>query len=121
MKLKKKLLGLLVLLMLGNVLEAQSAPPTASVQLAWIASPSTNVVGYKIYYSTSTGVYTATRAFGNVLTCRIEGLAMGTTYYFAATAVDALGVESAFSNETSYAVPSLPAPPLPPGTLSIVK
>ena len=102
-------------------LEAQNVPPTASVNLAWIASPSTNVVAYKIYYGTSTGIYSVTRAFGNVLTCRIDGLATGTTYYFAATAVDALGVESPFSNETSYAAPSLPAPPLPPGTLSVVK
>ena len=121
MKLKKLLILLLLCAAVLVPLKVQSAPPTVSVNLAWNASLSTNVVVYKIYYGTSSGTYTATRVFGNVLTCQIDGLAPGTTYYFAATASDAAGDESGFSNETSYNTPAVPAPPLPPGTLSIVK
>src|SRR5262249_1759364 len=36
----------------------------------------------------------------------ISGLAPGATYFFAATAYDSLGVESPFSNEISYLVPT---------------
>ena len=35
----------------------------------------------------------------------------GATYYFAATAVADIGLESGFSNEATYSVPPLPRPP----------
>ncbi len=89
-----------------------SAPSTGSVVLAWNPSVSTDVVGYNIYYGVACGVYN-NKMFvaGSTWTnATITGLAAGTQYYFAATAVDSLGVESPFSNETTYSVP-LNAPP----------
>jgi len=87
-----------------------------SVALAWNPSISTNVVGYNIYYGVACGVYNNTISAGNSTNVTVTGLAEGTTYYFAATAVDALGVESPFSNETSYSVP-INTPPAAPPTL----
>jgi hypothetical protein len=59
------------------------------------------VVGYNVYCGLASGDYDSVESVtGTNVT--ITGLAAGTTYYFAATAVDALGVESPFSNETRY-------------------
>jgi hypothetical protein len=71
------------------------------VTLAWNPSTSTNIVGYNVYYGLASGVYNSVESVTgtNVI---IIGLAAGTTYYFAATAVDALGVESPFSNVASF-------------------
>src|ERR1017187_1488143 len=76
-------------------------PVSYSVTLAWNPSISTNIVGYNVYYGLASGVYSSVKSVTGSNTT-ITGLAAGTTYYFAATAVDALGVESPFSNETSY-------------------
>jgi hypothetical protein len=76
-------------------------PVSYSVTLAWNPSISTNVVGYNVYYGLARGVYSSVKSVTGSNTT-ITGLAAGTTYHFAATAVDALGVESPFSNETSY-------------------
>ena len=89
---------------------------TGSVALAWNPSISTNVVGYNIYSGLASGVYTNKISVAGAATTNatLTGLVPGTTYYFAATAVDALGDESPFSNETSYSVPTnspLNAPP----------
>ena len=94
-----------------------NALATGSVTLAWNPSISTNVVGYNIYYGVASGVYNNTISAGNSTSVTITGLVEGTTYYFAATAVDALGVESPFSNETSYSVP-INTPPAAPPTLN---
>ena len=44
--------------------------------------------------------------FGLVSDVIIPGLASGTTYYFAVTAVDTNGAESAYSGEVAYTVPT---------------
>ena len=82
---------------------AQLAPPTASVTLA---SPSPEVTGYRIYYGVASRSYTNTVTVGNQFTCTVSNLLPGVTYYFAATAYDGSGLESDFSNEVSYLVPS---------------
>jgi hypothetical protein len=80
-------------------------PATAgSVSLTWDPSPDTNVIGYKIYYGTASQFYTTNLVVGNVTNTTINGLAVGTTFYFVATGYDAAGDESAFSNEASYDV-----------------
>src|SRR6478609_839317 len=78
-----------------------------NVTLAWDASLDANVTGYRIYYGVGTGNYTNSAAVGNVTTAQLANLRAGVTYYFAATAFDASGLESPFSNETSYSVPGV--------------
>lgn len=85
------------------------------VQLAWDASISSQVTGYKIYAGNASGIYSLTFDAGDVLAYTVTGLVDG-TWYFAATAHDASGVESAFSNEISTTVgtgtpPTIPSPP----------
>jgi hypothetical protein len=65
------------------------------------------VVGYNLYYGGATQTYTNTLAVGSVTNAAISGLLPGAEYFFAATAVDGLGVESVFSNEISYQVPTV--------------
>lgn len=72
-------------------------PPTTNVD----GTPLTDLAGYRIYYGTSTGNYTQNINVGNVTTYQLASLTDGYTYYFAITAYDTLGNESAYSNEIS--------------------
>jgi hypothetical protein len=90
----------------GCLIFAQSnAFATQSVSLAWDPSPDTNVVGYKVYYGVASRTYTNIVDVGDVTNTTISGLVEGTTYYFAVTAYNILGMESDFSAEVSYTVP----------------
>lgn len=81
------------------------AEATQSALVWWQPSPSTNATGYKIYYGVSSGSYTNYISVGNVTNVQVSGLIEGTTYYFAARAVDTSGDKSALSPEVSYTVP----------------
>jgi hypothetical protein len=63
------------------------------------------VTGYNVYYGVASRVYTNKVTLGNVTNATIAGLQEGVTYYFAATAFNAVGLESDFSEEVSYTVP----------------
>lgn len=60
-----------------------SGPP---ITLTWNASPSTEAIGYKVYWGTTNGVYASHVDVGTNLIAQITGLAIGQRYYFAATA-----------------------------------
>ena len=75
----------------------------ADVPLAWDASVSENIVGYKVYVGTASKTYGSPIAVGNQTAFTVTGLTPG-TYYFAVTAFDADGNESDFSNEVSKTV-----------------
>jgi hypothetical protein len=77
-----------------------------SVTLAWSPSADTNVIGYNIYYGRASRTYTNKVDVGNVLTATVSNLVEGTTYYFAATAYNIIGMESTFSGEVTYSVPA---------------
>lgn len=85
-----------------RLLSAAAPGATPSVTLAWDASPDPSVTGYRIYFGVKSVMYTNSAAVGNVLTATLTNLNPATTYYFAATAYDASGTESPFSNEASY-------------------
>ncbi|MGD0614730.1 MAG: Ig-like domain-containing protein, partial [Verrucomicrobiota bacterium] len=74
--------------------------------MAWDPSPDTNVVGYNVYYGVASRTYTNIVDVGDVTNATISGLVEGTTYYFAVTAYNILGMESAYSAEVSYTVPA---------------
>lgn len=83
-----------------------------TVSLTWNLSPSSSVVGYKIYYGTTSQVYSTNVTVGNVTSLTLPGLTNGTTYYFAATSYDASGNESAYSSEVSFTAMPDPLPAL---------
>ena len=79
-----------------------SAIAASSVTLAWNPSPGTNIAGYKIDYGSASRTYTNTINVGNVTNATISSLISGTVYYFAATAYDTSGLESAYSTEAVF-------------------
>ena len=99
----------------GNV-SGQSATATATTQapnntaaLAWDASTSPNVAGYRVYYGNAPGSYLQSPGqginVGNATTFTVTGLISGRRYYFVATAYDASNDESIYSNEVFKDIP----------------
>ena len=80
--------------------------------LAWDASASTNVVGYRLYYGTNTRSYQFVTNTGLALTQAVLLPHRG-RWFFAATAYDTNGLESDFSIEVSWE--SKPMPPVMAG------
>lgn len=82
-----------------------------NVGLAWDKSSSASVTGYKAYIGNAPRSYTNSINTGTNLTATFSNCISGRTYYFAATAYNDVGLESDFSNEVSYTVPTVPVPP----------
>ncbi len=78
----------------------------ASVTLAWDPSTDPNVTGYNLYYGGGSRNYTNVLDANSANAISVGNLAPGVTYFFAATAYTAAGLESEYSVEVSYAVPS---------------
>jgi hypothetical protein len=76
----------------------------AVVILEWSPNPEPDLAGYTVYYGESSGVYSCAVDVGNHTSCAISDACFqeGSTYYFAATAYDEYGNESAFSDEVPY-------------------
>lgn len=88
----------------------QPAGAVGAVTLSWIipteqddGTPLTDLAGFYIYFGGASGDYTDTIRIENpsINLYIVEGLTVGSTYYFAATSFNSLGVESVFSNEVS--------------------
>lgn len=95
---------------------------TGTVTLGWNRSPDSSVAGYNIYSGGASQSYTNMVSLGNVTNFTVSGLVSGSTYFFSVTAVDALGLESPFSNETTYQVPQISNPNstnTPPGLSAV--
>lgn len=75
----------------------------ADVSLAWDASVSSGVTGYKVYVGGASRAYGAPITIGNQTTYTVTGLGPG-TYFFAVSAFDVDGNESDYSNEVSQAI-----------------
>lgn len=99
---------------------ALTSPPPGSLSLAWDPSPDPRVAGYRLYLGGISQTYTNLTDVGNKTSITILNLIPGATYYFAVTAYDSHGSESAFSGEIAYTVPpigSLPETSVLCGTL----
>ena len=96
----------LLLLLLAILSLLVPAAHAGQVTVAWDANPEPEVAGYKIYYGTSPGSYTASLDAGDATSILISGLQDGATYFFSAVAYDTSHNESGFSNEITYAVPA---------------
>jgi hypothetical protein len=91
------LMALLVLMPAGLAAAAE-------VRLNWDPNQQTDLAGYKIHYGTKSRTYSNTIDVGNRTSYSVTGLAPGGTYFFAATAYNAKGGESSYSNEVSTRV-----------------
>ena len=69
-----------------------------NVTLAWDASPSASIAGYRVYYGTNSRAYGFVTNAGLVQTQRVT-LPHSGRWFFAATAYDTIGLESDFSDE----------------------
>ncbi len=96
----------LLLLLLAILSLLVPAAHAGQVTVAWDPNLEPEVAGYKIYYGTRSGSYTASIDAGNATSILLSGLQDGATYFFAAVAYDASNNESGFSNEITYAVPA---------------
>jgi hypothetical protein len=84
----------------------QATLAAASVVLGWNPSPGGDVAGYRLYYGVASRVYTSRVDVGNSLTGTLSNLVEGVTYHIAARSYSYLGLESANSQEITYAVPN---------------
>jgi hypothetical protein len=82
-----------------------------AVTLAWDQSLDPTVSGYNVYYGTASRSYTNVVPVGSSTSATVSNLAVGVTYYFAATTYTLAGLESDYSAEASYQVPQPNNPP----------
>jgi hypothetical protein len=91
---------ILFFLLALTFLLAQSAL-AAGIKLAWDPNTESDVVGYKVYFGTSSRSYGSPIDIRSVTVYLLENLTMGQVYYIAVTAYDSSGYESGYSNEVS--------------------
>jgi hypothetical protein len=85
-----------------------AAPALAgSVTVTWDPNTEPDVVSYRVFWGTQSGVYTFSQAVGNVTTWTADSLTPGQTYYFAVQAVSADGLTSPLSQEVSTTIPAV--------------
>jgi len=93
-----------LIVVIGSVLLTHAPACAAQLSVVWDPSGDSDVTGYKVYYGTQSGTYTEVVDAGNNTSCTIPDLVVGATYYFAVTAYDSYGYESAYSNEVASTV-----------------
>lgn len=77
----------------------------ADVKLAWDANTETNLAGYKVHYGLTSQIpFEHSVDVGNVLIHTVTGLGEDVTYFFAVTAYNDKGEESAYSDILEYVV-----------------
>ncbi len=82
-------------------------PFAGSMTLSWEASPSPDLMGYKVYIGTAPGEYFSIRDVGATTEVTFTDLSRTKRYYFVVTAYDSLGNESRFSEEVSAIIDPL--------------
>ena len=86
-----------VLIILVSLISTQALhAATRTVKFAWNASPSAEVVGYKIFWGTGSHNYQNVRDVKNVLT---TSLTLSETKYYVAVTAYSMTTNSGFSNE----------------------
>jgi hypothetical protein len=78
----------------------------AQITLTWNSNAESHLAGYRLYYSTTSRNYSASKDVGNTTQYTLSGLQEGLTYYFTLTAYDNSGNESAYSEELMHTVPA---------------
>ena len=106
MNARRPALAAALFMVMGLILGCgRSSSATESVILMWDPVSDPNLGGYRVYFGTSSRAYFRPGlGVGNIETYELKGLNRKTTYYFAVTAYDFQGNESAFSNEVSRTI-----------------
>ncbi|HEY6085839.1 MAG TPA: fibronectin type III domain-containing protein [Nitrospira sp.] len=84
-----------------------SAPTSRSAILSWTLGSASDLAGYKVYVGTSSGTYNypgSPFTIGVTTTYSISNLPPGQTYFFALSAYDTSGNNSALSAEVSKSI-----------------
>jgi len=76
--------------------------------VSWVENSVSNVAGYKVYYGTASHNYQNNVDAGIFTSVEIDGLTPGVTYYFAVTAYNNSGNQSAYSQEVQATIPNPP-------------
>ena len=92
--------SVLLATLIAFFLLSSSEGMAVDVRLDWDACTWPGLVGYKVYYGTASKWYNKSIDAHKLTTYTVTGLE-SITYYFAVTAYDSAGVETAFSNEVS--------------------
>src|SRR5215510_1981189 len=101
--------SLLVLLACLSLSFAATPAQAHQIQLGWDPPSQTNgIAGYKLYYDSQSHQYQTAISVGMTTTYTVTNVSAGQTYYFAVTAYDTAGTESAFSNEVSVIPGTIP-------------
>lgn len=79
--------------------------PPGTLTLAWNPVSDPNIAGYNLYYGVVSRVYTNVVQVGNAEQVTLTGLVPGVTYFLAVTTRLSTGLESAYSDEISFALP----------------
>ncbi len=94
-----------------NTDPGNNTPSATSIALSWRApefnfdgSELKDLAGYKVYYGTTSGVYTHIIDVGTSTAFSTPTLAVSKTYFFAVAAYDQNGNESELSIETSKSI-----------------
>ena len=125
--LKNKLMkNFLIFLFLFTAIAVGKALGQESVSLAWGQDTDPTVVGYELYYTTSSRLLVAGSAapiggatsgsVGNVTSFIVTALSGGVTYYFSVTAYNGSGIQSVLSNVVSVTTPTSTPTPTPAPT-----
>ena len=114
---------------------ATASAATVELKFAWDRNTETDLAGYRLYMSGTSGSYVKGVTSPNFLTGitvtlpsvhpnevlrQISGTD-GQKIYFVLTAYDTTGNESGFSNEVSYTIPDTTAPQPPKGFLATLQ
>ncbi|MCW1924759.1 fibronectin type III domain-containing protein [Luteolibacter arcticus] len=83
--------------------------PSEVVSLEWNANPEPNVVGYKVYFGTQSGDYSAVIDVAGATQTELPAVSLGTTYYLAVSAYNAAGEEGPRSSELAVTA-EVPSP-----------
>ena len=85
---------------------------SSTIEIDWTdAEPASDVVGYRVYYGTSSGNYSQSVNVGNTTSTTLTGLANCTDWYAAVKAYNGAGESPEFSNEISgWACPIVNTP-----------
>jgi len=90
--------------------EPSSAHAEITLKLAWDPNPETDVVGYRVGWTTDPGALHSHFDTGSATTVAISGLAADTLYHFTVVAVNAAGLVSEPAPLLSHRTSSLAMP-----------